>query len=260
MERPRKPNPGVTSEPEGETITLSFLAPLLKIQALDLAGDAARKRSAELPEREALPLVATKLVEIDARLEAARTDRVAREAEEAEIGVAVSQIVKDIEDAEVERYSGKRKDQDEASAHKESQQKLHDKQSALEEQEMALLEAIEVVDERIRDEESAQAANRVDAEKLEEAIRKVEQEVSMELGRLGEERQGLTTGIPEKIVSTYDRVRSQAQKGGRGAAILADSRCGGCRIKLPSLEKTKMLASPEDELIQCPQCRRVLVR
>lgn len=239
---------------------MSFLAPLLEIQILDLASDAARKRLAELPEREALPVVEARRIEIDARLAAARADRSLRETEEEEIGAAVSQIVKDIEAAEVERYSGKRKNQDEAAAHKESQQTLHEKQAALEEQEMALLEAIEAVDARIREEESARATNRVDSERIEEAIRKVEEEVSAELDRLAKERQGITTSVPENILSTYDRVRGQAQKGGRGAAMLADGRCGGCRIKLPSLEKTKMLASPEDGLIQCPQCRRVLVR
>ncbi len=239
---------------------MSFLAPLLEIQTLDLAADAARKRSAGLPEREALPVAAAKLIEIDARLAAAQADRALREAEEEEVGIAVSQIVKDIEAAEVERYSGKRKNQDEASAHKEAQEKLHEKQTAYEEQEMALLEAIEAVDDRIREQEAARAANRVDAEGIEQAIRKVEQEVSVELEGLAKERQGIMASVPDDIISTYDRVRGQAQKGGRGAATLADGRCGGCRIKLPSLEKTKMLASPEDALIQCPQCRRVLVR
>jgi len=242
------------------TKTLSFLTPLLEIQAIDSKADAARKRSAELSERDALPIIATKLAEIEARLAAAQSDRELREAEEEEIGKAVSQIVTDIEAAEVERYSGKRKNQDEAAAHKESQEKLHEKQTAFEEQEMALLEAIEAVDDRIHAEESARVANRADTEKIEEAIRKVEQEVSSEIDRLTAERQGFMAGIPEKILSTYDRVRSQAQKVGRGAALLADGRCGGCRIKLPSLERTKMLASPEDALIQCPQCRRVLVR
>jgi predicted nucleic acid-binding Zn-ribbon protein len=239
---------------------LSFLAPLMEIQTLDLAADAERRRSAKLSGRQALPVLAAKLVEIGGRLAAAQAERVQQETEEEKIGAAVSQIVADIEAAEVERYSGKRKNQDQAAAHKESQQQLHEKQNALEEQEMALLESIEVVDDRIREEKSASAANRAEAEKLEEAIRDVERVVSAELERLSAQRQAITTGFPENILSTYDRVRGQTQKAGRGAAMLADGRCGGCRIKLPSLERTKMLASPEDALIQCPQCRRVLVR
>jgi len=239
---------------------LSFLVPLLEIQTLDLEADAARKRSATLHEREALPKAASNFALIETRLATARADRAERETEEEELGRQVSQIVKDIEAAEIERYSGKRKNQDEAAAHKESQQQLHDKQSALEEQEMELLEALEAVDVRIREEESNRAANLADTEKLQEAIAKIEAEVVAELDRLAKDRQEIVTRIPENILSTYDRVRAQAQKGGRGAAVLAEGRCGACRIKLPSLERTRMLASPEDALIQCPQCRRVLVR
>ncbi|MFP6653995.1 MAG: C4-type zinc ribbon domain-containing protein [Myxococcota bacterium] len=239
---------------------MSFLAPLLEIQTLDLLADAERMRSAKLPERKTLPELSAKLAEIDGRLTHAQAERVQLEAEEEEIGLVVSQVVTDIEAAEVERYSGKRKNQDEAAAHKESQIQLHEKQASLEEQEMALLESIEAVDERIREEKSAGTANRTDAEKIEAVIRDVEREVSQELERLTKQRQGMMTGVPENILLAYDRVRNQAQKAGRGAAMLGDGRCGGCRIKLPSLERAKMLASPEDALIQCPQCRRVLVR
>ena len=62
------------------------------------------------------------------------------------------------------------------------------------------------------------------------------------------------------VLSAYERVRDQKGKAGRGAAVLDKGDCQGCRIKLPSLEKKRLLAEPEDALIQCPQCRLVLVR
>lgn len=239
---------------------MSFLSPLLEVQELDLAADAARKRSEDLPERSRLPQLVAEGVAIEKRLSAARADRAAREAEEAELGRAVSQIARDIESAEVERYSGKRFDQDEAKAHEKSQRELHEKQAGLEEQEMALLEAIEEIDARIEGEEAARVAHRAEVARMEEAIRKVEAEVEMELARLTEARQAICRGIPEEVMTAYERVRAQAQKAGRGAATLSEGRCGGCRIRLPSLEKTRMMAEPETALIQCPQCRRVLVR
>ena len=239
---------------------MPFLASLLKIQDLDLSAGRARTRSETLSERERLPQLATLLVQIDARLVAARADRVEQEAEEEELGREVSQIAKDIEAAEIERYSGKRKDQDEAAAHTESQHLLREKQVSLEERELALLEAIESVDERIGEEDSARAANLADSEKFTEVIRRIEAEVSAELEQLALDRQKIAPEVPEKILAAYDRVRDQARMGGRGAASLAEGRCSACRIKLPSLEKTRMLAEPEDALIQCPQCRRVLVR
>ncbi len=244
----------------GAPVIMSFLSPLLEVQELDLAADAARKRSENLPERTLLPRLVAEGAAIETRLAAARSDRMAREAEEAELGRAVSQIARDIESAEVERYSGKRFDQDEAKAHEQSQTRLHEKQAALEEEEMRLLEAIEAIEVRIEAEEAARVANRAEVAKAEEAIREVEAEVAIELERLLETRQAICAGIPKDVMAAYERVRGQNQKAGRGAAVLVEGRCGGCRIKLPSLEKTRMMAEPESALIQCPQCRRVLVR
>lgn len=239
---------------------MSFLASLLEVQDLDLASDAARKRSAKLPEREAVPLLKAKLAEIDSQLAAVGAERAEKQAEEEQVGEEVAQAARDIEAAEVERYSGKRMNQDEAAAHKESQKRLHEKQTVLEEREMELLEEIDAVEGRIAEQESARAANQTESEQVAEAIRKVEGEVSVELGRLADAREKIVGKIPADILKAYERVRAQAQKGGRGAAALAEGRCGGCQIKLPSLEKTRMLAEPEEALIQCPQCRRVLVR
>lgn len=239
---------------------MSFLAPLLEVQDLDVAADAARKRSAELPEREALPQLAAKRAECEANLAAARAERAAMQTEEEQVGQEVSQIVRDMETAELERYSGKRKNQDEAADHDASQQRLRERKAELEDREMELLEEIEGVEDRVTQLESALAANATEAEKVGESIRKVEAEVAAELTRLEADRQGVFGKVPTPITAAYERVRAQKQKGGRGAARLEDGRCGGCRIKLPSLEKTRMLAEPEDALIQCPQCRRVLVR
>lgn len=239
---------------------MSFLGPLLAVQDLDLAADAARDRSASMPERDAIPLLANRLAEINAALAQAQGDRSLRQTEEEEIDREVSQLASEIEAAELDRYSGKRKNRDEAAAHEESQQSLREKQSALEERELELLEAIESIEGRISEHESAGAANRAETERAVEAIRKVESEVAAELDRLAEARLELVPRVPEPVLKAYERVRTQPQKGGRGAATLAEGRCGACRIKLPSLEKTRMLAEPEDALLQCPQCRRVLVR
>jgi predicted nucleic acid-binding Zn-ribbon protein len=239
---------------------MSFLAPLLEVQDLDLAADAARARSAKLPEREAIPLLDSKLAKIETGVAEANADRAAKETEEEQLAKEVAQIVRDIEAAEVERYSGKRKNQDEAADHNASQQGLHEKQTALEEREMELLEEIEVVEGRIEAELSARAANRAKSEKVQELIRKVEEEVAAELGRLVSARTKIAEALPKNLMAAYERVRGQAQRSGRGAATLSEGRCGGCQIKLPSLEKTRMLAEPEEALIQCPQCRRVLVR
>ncbi len=239
---------------------MSFLAPLLETQELDLATAAVHKRVLELPERAALPVLAEKTSRLEAELAAAREERAQMETAEEELGNAVSQIARDIESADVERYSGMRKDRDEAIAHDASQRVLREKQEGLEEQEMELLESIEVLETRMTEAESMIATQRAESQKLSEAIRKVESEVDAEIARLVEARRVIAEQIPEDVLVAYERVRSQPRNGGRGATSLAEGRCTACRIKLPSLEKKRMLAEPDEALIQCPQCRRVLVR
>jgi len=239
---------------------MSILAPLLEAQTLDLETDAARKRAAEASERATLPKLAEKIARAEEELAAARAKRGELETAEHALGASVSRIVREIEAAEVERYSGKRKGRDGAAEHEASQQALREEQVELEEQEMELLESIEAVEGRIREAEARIASYRSDHRKLEEAIRKVEAEVEAEIARLASARASLATPIPADVLAAYERVRSQPRSGGRGATLLSEGRCTACRIKLPSLECKRMLAEPDEALIQCPQCRRVLVR
>lgn len=242
----------------------SRLAPLLETQRLDLAVDEARKRALELPERAELPVLQERIAGVEQALSTARAERKALEVEEEELGRAVSEVAAAIEAAEIERYSGsgsrKTKDRDAAEQHEASQAALRERQSALEEREMELLEAAEVLTERIAAHESELASGRAEQARLEGAIRDVESEVEASVARLSEARGELVAGLPESVVAAYERVRAQGRSGGRGAAVLSERRCGACRINLPSLEYRRMLDEPEDALIQCPQCRRVLVR
>lgn len=240
---------------------MSFLAPLIEIQELDLSADAERKRSLECPERGRVPELEAERVQIERRVVEAKAERAEIEAREEQLGAEVAKLVKELEAAEVERYSGKKKmDRDEAATHDEQQAARRTKQAELEEEEMTLLESIEEVEGRIAEQEDALAANQAEAAQALESIRKVEEDVAAAVERLGDKRSGLVTSIPDGVLETYGRLRANERNGGRGAAGLADGRCGACRIKLPSLERTRMMAEPEDALIQCPQCRRVLVR
>lgn len=239
---------------------MSFLAPLLAAQDLDLEVDDAHRREAGLPERQKLPVIAEKVAALDAELAGVRARRAELEAEEHALGEAVAEIVRALEAADLERYSGKRKDRDAAKAHDAAQQALREKQSGLEEQEMVLLETIEEVDARIVELESTIGGHRAAAAELTESLRQAVAEIQAEVARISEARAALVEKLPAEVLKGYERVRAQPRSGGRGATGLVDGRCTGCRIQLPSLEKRRMLAEPEDALLQCPQCRRVLVR
>ena len=239
---------------------MSLLAPLMDIQELDLAADKARVHSESLPERETLPVLATELATIDRSLQAAESELADMQAEEERLGAEVSQVVRDIEAAEVARYSGKRMNRDDATSHDEAQQRLRAQKDDLEEQEMDILEKVEAVEGRIEESQGTRSTRQDEMTRVQEAIQKVEAETKAELEQLQARRAELMPGLPPAVLGAYDRVRNQPRAGGRGVALIKEGACSACQIRLPSHEKVKMLAEPEDALIQCPQCRRVLIR
>jgi predicted nucleic acid-binding Zn-ribbon protein len=59
-------------------------------------------------------------------------------------------------------------------------------------------------------------------------------------------------------VALYERVRKQF--GGVGVARLEGSHCSGCHMDLSPAELDIVRAVPGDELAECPQCGRIMVR
>ena len=239
---------------------MSTLAPLIEIQEIDLAADAARRRSEELPERQSLPAIEAEIRQLEASLASIGEDQRRQESVEEELGTQVAQIARDIEAAELKRYSGGHMDRAASQAHDESQALLREQQAALEQHALACLEALEALEDRSGGLETTVSTQRPETKRLREVIAKVETEVAAQLTSLDESRMGLAPKIPDAILAAYQHVRGQPRSVGRGAALLEEGSCRGCRIKLPSVERSRMLAEPENALIQCPQCRRVLVR
>lgn len=72
------------------------------------------------------------------------------------------------------------------------------------------------------------------------------------------ERDVLAGKIPDDLLSLYDKVR--AHNGGLGAAALRQHRCEGCRLELNGADLHEISAKPDDEVLRCPECDRILIR
>jgi predicted nucleic acid-binding Zn-ribbon protein len=72
------------------------------------------------------------------------------------------------------------------------------------------------------------------------------------------DRAQAATGVPDDLIALYDKVR--AQYGGLGAAALRARKCEGCRLELNGADLRDIAAAPEDEVLRCPECGRILVR
>ncbi|QBI54760.1 zinc ribbon domain-containing protein [Streptomonospora litoralis] len=64
--------------------------------------------------------------------------------------------------------------------------------------------------------------------------------------------------IPDELIAFYTKLRDQHE--GVGAAPLRYGRCEGCKLALSTAELAEFRNAPEDEVLRCDQCRRILVR
>jgi hypothetical protein len=83
-------------------------------------------------------------------------------------------------------------------------------------------------------------------------------EIGEEAAKASGARAAVAGGVPEDLLTLYDRLR--AQLGGTGAAVLRRGRCEGCHESLSTAELSAIRAAAPDEVIRHDECRRILVR
>ena len=84
-----------------------------------------------------------------------------------------------------------------------------------------------------------------------------QQEMDAALTELMASRTPAAAGIDDALLSLYERLREQK---GIGAALLRARQCGGCQLTLDASEISRIRTAPDDEVIRCEECQRILVR
>jgi predicted nucleic acid-binding Zn-ribbon protein len=79
-----------------------------------------------------------------------------------------------------------------------------------------------------------------------------------EMGGLRGERAVLVPLIPADLLTLYHRIG--ASHGGVGAAELRQRRCTGCQLEINAADLRAFSAAPEDEVLRCEECGRILIR
>jgi predicted nucleic acid-binding Zn-ribbon protein len=116
--------------------------------------------------------------------------------------------------------------------------------------------------------EEAEAELAAIAERLAAAVEAVRRErgnlagaeagVDRELDRVKAERAAATAAVPADLLARYDKLR--AHLGGVGAARLVDGSCTGCHLALSPRDLDDARRAPEDAVLTCESCGRILVR
>ncbi len=83
-------------------------------------------------------------------------------------------------------------------------------------------------------------------------------ELAEQSAKAGDRRAEASAAVPAGVIELYDKLR--AQHGGVGAAALRQGRCQGCNLTMNTVDLNAIRAAPDDEVLRCEECRRILVR
>jgi predicted nucleic acid-binding Zn-ribbon protein len=231
---------------------------LLDVQELDSRQGQLRHQLANLPESKELDALAATRAEVDDRARDAR--------------IRVDDLTRDQKksDADVEQVKARRKrDQDRMDRGLVSNPKdlehmqqelvsLERRISELEDIELEVMEQLETAQAEFEQLSGRLAEIDDQVAGLTKARDEKSGEVQEQLTQLAGEREQAAAGIPEALLTVYDRLREQ--KGGVGAAALRARRCGGCSLELTAADLRAIAQAPSDELLRCEECNRILVR
>ncbi len=227
---------------------------MLDLADLDFRLDRLAHRRNTLPETATLAELTRRQAQVADLLVAAQTEEsdVGREQVKAEADVEAvrNRAVRDQQ----------RLDAGQVSSAKELESLSHEivslarRQAELEDTVLEIMERREAAQTRAA--ELAAERDRIAADLV--SVRAALAELESESATLGGERATLAGGLPAEFVALYDKIR--ASTGGVGAAALRRGACEGCRMQLSTTDLGAIKAAPEDLVIRCEECRRILVR
>jgi predicted nucleic acid-binding Zn-ribbon protein len=145
----------------------------------------------------------------------------------------------------------------EAEALQSEMKTLSDRRDVLDEQELDAMEEMSDLEIQMAEHAARESTLREALGQSDEALNRIQTEISIEVDALRTRREELRAGVPAEILSRYDHLRSSL---GVAVAPLLGRRCEGCHMDLSPVEVDIVKAVPAGQLAECPQCTRILVR
>jgi predicted nucleic acid-binding Zn-ribbon protein len=230
---------------------------LLDLQELDTALDRLAHRRRSLPELAEIERLDARLAElrdlvVGAETELSDAEREQRKVEN-DVDVVVTRMTRDQQRLDTGAVSHAK----ELESLKHELDSLAKRQGDLEDLVLEHMERSGAIESRLaalRSERESLTADLASAtERRDAAFAEIDADAAARAG----ERSGVAAELPEDLLALYEKVRASS---GTGAAALHRGQCQGCHLTLPPTDLSRFRAAPEDEVLRCEECRRILVR
>lgn len=229
---------------------------LLELQGYDTRLGQIRHRIANLPEQKALDALTADRAEAEADAVRARTrsSDLAREVAKAESDV---RLVRDRAERDRDRLAAGQGSPKELTSLQHELDSLARRQAELEDEQLEIMERAEAADGMLAEVEARVGELGVRVADATAARDAAMAELSAELSDYTDKRTTLAPQVGDELLKLYEKIREQT---GMGAAAVVQRRCDGCRLELMGADIARISAAPDDEVLRCEECRRILVR
>jgi predicted nucleic acid-binding Zn-ribbon protein len=133
---------------------------------------------------------------------------------------------------------------------------LATRKSELEDAQLQIMELLETAQqdhEKLKQEKYSADANLA---ALQDKIASELAELGAQAERIQAERKNILSGIDQELAAAYERKYSRGVAVGR----LAGRDCGACRLSITATSFEELMALPQEDLAECPNCQAFLVR
>ena len=238
-------------------MSMEQLEALLLVQEHDTARDRLRHRRISLPERAELEVQGAQLRKLEAQVREVRGRRDVVLADERRLDDEARTLGARADEGDARLYSGSVSSPRELQAMQADVEMLRRQRSDLEDQELEVMEAREMLDAELAALDADAVRLTAELDRLRGMISAAEIEIDAELAEEDAAWVQQAALIPESLLADYQRRR--AQNKGAGAARLVGTSCTACHLSIPSNEAEQVRRAAGESIAYCDNCGAILV-
>ena len=231
---------------------------LLQVQEKDSQILAANHEIKELPERKEIEATQRKMLELDQALKAKESEVHENNRIQKRLEDEVATVEERIENQKRKLYGGEVIAIKELQALEMDIDSLKERQIAIEDQIIEVMELNEPIQNEIQNLSTQQEENKENEANLFKVLQEAIKKIELRINQIKVEIVHLTNDLPNELISEYESLRSRT--GHVGIARLVNRTCNGCNLELPAVEVDRIKKLSEDSIINCEECGCILVR
>jgi predicted nucleic acid-binding Zn-ribbon protein len=231
---------------------------ILHIQSLDLSLAQLRHRVANHPAREAIGEVDASIAAHDAEVAVVAEQKHELERTQKRLEDEVATIEEKRKGIDGKLYGGEVTASKELLALQDEAASLLGRQNQIEEEDLEIMEQIEVIDGTLATFAESRSAFESARAEHEATLAAAVSDMEAEIETVSAQRDAAAGPANPELLASYESLREEF--GGQPVARLVGASCDGCHMQLSAVAVDQIGKMPEDAVVNCEECGRLLVR